>query len=141
LLGYGVAMSGAFFLTLIFGGTVVGIWLSYRAFMRGDTNEERVASRLPAGFKPEWSYRCGDTYVGYETANDRLVIVDYPRNAVMKARDLVSIESWDQSMLGIVHRWVLVNAPQSPKLKIWFRLSAGRRDEMLAKLKGLGPAR
>jgi hypothetical protein len=141
LLGYGVAMSQTLLIALVLGGTVVGIWLSYRAFMRGDTNEERVASRLPADFKPEWSYRCGDTYVGYEVANDRLVIVDYPRNAVMKAREIVSIESWDQSMLGIVHRWVLVNSPQTPKLKIWFRLRAARRDEMLARLKGLGTAR
>jgi hypothetical protein len=134
-------MSDAFLLTVIFGATAVGIWLSYRAFMRGDTNAERVASRLPTDFRPEWSYRCGDTYVGYETANDRLAIVDYPRNAVVKPREIQSIESWDQSMMGIVHRWVVVKVPQSPNLKIWFGLSASKRDDMLAKLKGLGTVR
>jgi hypothetical protein len=134
-------MSDAFLLTVVFGATAVGIWLSYRAFMRGDTNAERVSSRLPADFKPEWSYRCGDTYVGYDAANDRLAIVDYPRNAIVKAGEIESIESWDQSMLGIVHRWVVVNVPQTPKLKIWFGLSASKRDDMLAKLKGLSTAR
>ena len=134
-------MSDAFLLIVIFGGTVVGIWLSYRAFMRGDTNHERVQSRLPADFKPDWSYRRGDTYVGYEAANDRIAIVDYPRGAALKPREIKSIEPWDQSMVGIVHRWVVVNVPESPALRIWFGLSSSKRDEMLAKLKGLSAAR
>ena len=134
-------MSDIFLISVIFGGTVIGIWVSYRAFMRGDTNAERVASRLPADFKPEWSYRCGDTYVGYEPASNRLAIVDYPRGAVVKPGDIQSIDSWDQKMVGIVHRWLVVNVPDSPKLKIWFRLSSSRRDDMLAKLKGLNAAR
>ena len=37
---------------LIFVVTVVGIWFSYRLFMRGNTPEERVAAMLPPDFRP-----------------------------------------------------------------------------------------
>ena len=134
-------MSDTFMISIIFVGVTVGIVFSYRLFMRGDTNAERVAKHLPPDFKPEWSWRHGDTYVGYEAASDRLAIVDYPRGAVVKVGEIESMESWDQSMMGIVHRWIVVSVPQSPKLKIWFGLSASKRDDMLARLKGLRTAR
>ena len=37
----------------IFAAFVVGIWFSFRLFMRGDTAAERVAALLPADFKPD----------------------------------------------------------------------------------------
>ena len=123
---------------ILFGGTIAGIWFSYRLFMRGDTNEERVASRLPKGFTPDWSYRCGDTYVGYETKSRRLAIVDYPHAALVDPREVKSYEKMDEDIWWIVHRWVVVNVPNSPgKLRIWFGLSSGKRDSMLAKLSTL----
>ena len=116
----------------------VGIWLSYRMFMRGDTNPERVASRLPQGFKPEWSWRRGDTYVGYEREGDRLAIVDYPHAAIVNPRDVRSFEPMDESIAWIVHRWVVVYVANPPgKLRVWFGLSAGERDAMLTRLKSL----
>lgn len=123
---------------VLLGGLCVGIWFSYRLFMRGDTDAERVQMKLPADFQPEWSYRCGDTYVGYEPSRDRVVVVDYPRSAVMKAADLRNAGVEDESVMGIVHRWIVVHA-DATKLRIWFRLSPARRDAMLAKLKGLSP--
>jgi len=134
-------MSDTLVMIVLLGGLTVGIWFSYRLFMRGDTDAERVQMKLPADFKPDWSYRCGDTYVGYEPARDRLVIVDYPRSAVMKAADLREAGIEDESVLGIVHRWIVVHAGEpATKLRIWFRLSTARRDAMLAKLKGLSAA-
>jgi hypothetical protein len=64
--------------TGIFAVFIVGIWFSYRLFMRGDTYEEKVASLLPPNFKPDLFHRKGDTYVGYEKAGNRLVLVDWP---------------------------------------------------------------
>src|ERR1035437_7673293 len=46
---------------LIFVGFTIGIWFSYRLFMRGDTDEEKVAALLPSDFKPDLFYRTGDT--------------------------------------------------------------------------------
>ena len=37
----------------IFVVFIVGIWFSYRLFMRGNTDEEKVAALLPSGFKPD----------------------------------------------------------------------------------------
>ena len=131
-------MSETLVVVVLLGGLCAGIWFSYRLFMRGDTDVERVHMKLPADFKPDWSYRCGDTYVGYEPGNDRLVIVDYPRSAVMKAADMKDAGIEDESVVGIVHRWIVVHAGEpATKLRIWFRLSPARRDAMLAKLKGL----
>jgi len=122
--------------SIVFGGLVVGIVLSYRLFMRGDTNGERIASRLPKDFKPEWSWRCGDTFVGYERASDRLAIVDYPHASVVRPSDVASVEPLDEGALGIVHRWVVVNVPRAPAgLRVWFGLSADKRDAALARLK------
>ena len=61
---------------LIFVGFTIGIWFSYRLFMRGNTDEEKVAALLPPDFKPDLVYRKGDTYVGYEKGKNRLVLVD-----------------------------------------------------------------
>ena len=121
---------------ILFGGLTVGIWLSYRLFMRGDTPQERIASRLPPGFKAEWSWRCGDTYVGYEPSSGRLAIVDYPHGTVVPAREVVSIEPVDEGTLGIVHRWVALTVPNSAtRYRIWFGLSSSKRDSTLAHLK------
>ena len=35
---------------LIFVGFTIGIWFSYRLFMRGNTDEEKVAALLPSDF-------------------------------------------------------------------------------------------
>ena len=129
-------MSDTLLLVLIFGGFTVGIWFSYRLFMRGDTNAERVAKHLPPEFKPEWSFRHGDTYVGYERSSDRLAIVDYPYGAVVKPREIAAIEPLDEGVWGIVHRWVSVKIPNQPRqYRLWFGLSSARRDQTLAKLK------
>ena len=123
---------------LIFAAVVVGIVMSYRLFMRGDTNDERVASRLPKPFKPDWSWRRGDTYVGYEGKSGRLAIVDYPHAVLVDPHDLKSIEPEDESVAWIVHRWLVVYVPTPPgKLRVWFGLSRGERDACVAKLKGL----
>jgi hypothetical protein len=127
---------------LIFGGFLIGIWLSYRLFMRGDTNEERVASRLPKDFKADWSWRCGDTYVGYEPSSGRLAIVDYPHGTVVNARDVVAIEPSDEGALGIVHRWLVVSVRgTSTRFRLWFKLSSARRDSTLARLKEIAGLR
>jgi hypothetical protein len=55
-------------LILVFGGVVLGIWISYRLFMRGDTYQ-RVASYACRQLQADWSWRQGDTYVGYESGN------------------------------------------------------------------------
>jgi hypothetical protein len=131
-------MNSALLLVLVFGGFSVGIWFSYRLFMRGDTNAERVAKHLPPDFKPEWSWRYGDTYVGYEPKSDRLALVDYPYGTVVKPRDVESIESYDEGTLGIVHRWVAVNVPQPHKrYRLWCGMSTSRREAVLARLKGI----
>ncbi|SRR5260221_12741878 len=44
---------------LIFVGFTIGIWFSYRLFMRGNTPEEKVAALLPGDFKPDLFYRKG----------------------------------------------------------------------------------
>ena len=123
---------------VVFGGLLIGIVLSYRLFMRGDTNQERVNSRLPKDFKPEWSWRCGDTFVGYEPSSDRLAIVDYPHGAVVRPGDVTSVEPLDEGALGIVHRWLVVNVPKTPAgLRVWFGLSAEKRDAALVRLKDI----
>ena len=127
---------------IVFGGFLVGIWASYRLFMRGDTAQERVDSRLPKDFKADWSWRCGDTYVGYEPSSGRLAIVDYPHGTVVNARDVVAVEPSDEGALGIVHRWVVVSVRgTTPRFRLWFKLSGAKRDATLARLKeiaGLG---
>jgi hypothetical protein len=135
-------MSNTFLSLLIFGGFLVGIWASYRLFMRGDTNDERVASRLPKDFKADWSWRCGDTYVGYEPSSGRLAIVDYPHGTVVQARDVVAIEPSDEGALGIVHRWLVVSVPgTSTRFRLWFKLNGARRDATLARLKEIAGLR
>jgi hypothetical protein len=131
-------MGDTLLLVVVFGAVVAVIWLSYRLFMRGDTNAERVASRLPPGFKPDWSWRCGDTYVGYEAANDRLAVVDYPQGAAVSPREVRSMEPNDESIMGIVHRWIIVSIAEPPKqLRVWFGLNASKRDATLARLKAI----
>lgn len=131
-------MSDTLMISVIFIGVTVGIVFSYRLFMRGDTNAERVAKHLPPDFKPEWSWRRGDTYVGYEAASDRLAIVDYPHGAVVKARDVQSVEPFDESTMGVKHRWMSVKVPQTTKeFRVWFGLSSSKRDAAMQKLKGI----
>jgi hypothetical protein len=123
-------------LILVFGGVTLGIWISYRLFMRGDTYPERVASRLPPGFKADWSSRQGDTYVGYEKAGNRMVFVDYPHATVVAPGEVRSVEPVNESVLGLIHRWVEVTVARNPaQYRIWFRFSGSKRDEILARLK------
>ena len=135
-------MSDTLMISIIFVGVTIGIVFSYRLFMRGDTNAERVAKHLPPGFKPEWSWRHGDTYVGYEAASDRLAIVDYPHGTVVKPRDVESIEAYDDGELGIVHRWIAITVPpQHKRYRLWCGMSVSRREAVLTHLKGILAAR
>lgn len=135
-------MSDALLGTVLFGSLILGIWFSYRLFMRGDTAPERVASRMPKDFKADWSWRCGDTYVGYESSSGRLAIVDYPHGTVIRARDVVAIEPSDESVLGIVHRWLVFTVPDSAtRYRLWFGLSAARRTSTLTRLREIVAAR
>ena len=90
----------------IFAVFIIGIWFSYRLFMRGDTYEEKVARLLPPGFKPDLFHRKGDTYVGYARGSDQLVLVDWPHAKVVSAKEVVSLVPVHESTLGITHHWV-----------------------------------
>jgi hypothetical protein len=120
----------------IFAAFIAGIWFSYRLFMRGDTYEEKVAALLPPGFKPDVHHRKGDTYVGYEKASDRLVLVDWPHASVLPSKDVVSIVPVHESTLGITHHWVAVAVPggQFSPYRIWFQFRRDKRDEWLGQL-------
>ena len=132
-------MKDTLLIAVIFGGFIVAIWLSYKFFMRGFTDEEKVAGLLPRDFKPDWHYRLGDTYVGYEGANRRVAIVDWPRSKVLAPDEIQSLSAEDESVAGLKHRWVVVGVDdaKAPKLRFWFRFSAKARDEWLAKLAAL----
>jgi len=121
---------------IVFGGFTIGIWFSYRLFMRGFTAEEKVASLLPDDFKPDFSYRKGDTYVGYEKATNRLVLIDWPHAKVLAPREVRSIEPVEESMLGLKHHWIAFDVPDSkfPQYKIWFQFRRGLRDSWRARL-------
>jgi hypothetical protein len=121
---------------LIFAGFTIGIWLSYRLFMRGDTAEEKVAALLPLDFKPDLFHRKGDTYVGYEKGKNRLALVDWPHAKVLSPTDILSLEPMDQSMLGVKHHWVTVNVPDPAfsRYSIWFQFRRAKRDEWLGRL-------
>ena len=108
---------------VVFVGFTFVIWFSYRLFMRGDTAKEKVAALLPSDFKPDLFHRKGDTYVGYEKENNRLVLVDWPHAKVLRPEDVRSLEPVHESMLGITHHWLAVGVPGpdfSP-FKIWFQ--------------------
>ena len=119
------------FAIIVFVGFIVGIWFSYRLFMRGHTNQEKVAGLLPPGFKPDLFHRKGDTYVGYERASDRLVLVDWPHAKVLSPREVTSLEAERLSVLGISHHWIAVNVPDAKfsRYRIWFQFAPKRRDE------------
>ena len=121
---------------LVFVVSTIGIWFSYRLFMRGDTYEEKVARLLPPGFKPDVFHMKGDTYVGYEKGNDRLVLVDWPHGKVLSPSEVVSLEPVHESTLGVTHHWVAVNVPDPafPRYRIWFQFRRAKRDEWLGQL-------
>ncbi len=121
---------------LIFVVFTIGIWFSYRLFMRGNTDEEKVAALLPADFKPELAYRKGDTYVGYEKGKNRLVLVDWPHAKELSPNDVLSLEPIRESMLGITHYWVAVNVPDPDfsRYRIWFQFRHAKRDAWLGQL-------
>jgi hypothetical protein len=128
-------VSDTVLIVLMFGGVVAGIWVSYWFFMRGHTDPEKVAAALPEGFKPDWSHRCGDTYAGYEAATNRLALVDWPHKAVVAPKDLRSIAPEDESVLGLPHKWIVVNAlDHAHPFRIWFRFSGASRGRCLARL-------
>src|SRR5258708_29607666 len=133
-------MMGTIIGILIFAGFAIGIWVSYRLFMRGNTDEEKVAALLPLGFKPDLSHRKGDTYVGYEKQKDRLVLVDWPHAKVLSPKEVLSLEPEHKSMLGITHHWVAVNVPDPDfsRYRIWFRFRHAKRAVWLGQLYELG---
>jgi hypothetical protein len=127
-------------IVLMFGGVTAGIWLSYRLFMRGNTDPEKVAASLPKGFKPDWSHRCGDTYAGYEAATNRLALVDWPHKALVAPHELQSVAPEDERILGVGHRWIVVTVATDPKpFRIWFRFSSASRRQLLSRLEGMQP--
>ncbi|HXN16512.1 MAG TPA: hypothetical protein VN878_09040 [Usitatibacter sp.] len=132
-------MGDTLLIVVVFGGMTIAIWLSYKFFMRGSTNKEKVASMLPKGFKPDWAFRCGDTYVGFESASDRLALVDWPHAKVVSPREIISIEKLDDSVWGLKHRWIVVTLddPKIPRYRVWFRFRKGLRDEWYSKLLAL----
>jgi len=121
---------------LVFVGLAIGIWFSYRLFMRGYTAEEKVAALLPSGFKPDLFYRKGDTYVGYEKGNNRLVLVDWPHAKVLSPKEVLSLEPEHETMLGVTHHWVAVNVadPDFSRYRIWFQFRRAQRDVWLGQL-------
>ena len=127
---------------VVFSGITIGVWLSYKFFMRGSTDAEKVAKLLPPGFKPDWEFRFGDTYVGFEGTNDRLALVDWPHAKVVTPREMGSVEKVDESICGLKHRWLVVNVddPKTPQYRVWFRFSSSARDEWYAKLLALKKA-
>jgi cbb3-type cytochrome oxidase subunit 3 len=120
----------------IFAVFIVGIWFAYRLFMRGDTYEEKVARLLPKDFKPDVSHRMGDTYVGYEKARNRLVVVDWPHGKELSPSEVVALEPLQESTLGITHHWVgvKVSDPAFPLYRIWFQFRRAKRDDWLGQL-------
>jgi len=120
----------------IFAVFIVGIWFSYKLFMRGDTYEEKVASLLPKDFKPDVFHRMGDTYVGYEKARNRLVVVDWPHGKELSPSEVVSLEPVQESTLGLTHHWVAVKVPDPafPLYRIWFQFRRAKRDAWLGQL-------
>jgi hypothetical protein len=121
---------------IVFGGFIVGIWIAFRLFMRGDTYAERVAGLLPKDFRPDLFHRKGDTYVGYEQATDRLALVDWPHGTVLAPRQVQSLELVQESMLGVRHHWIAFTVPDSkfPQYRIWFQFRRGLRDKWYARL-------
>jgi hypothetical protein len=121
---------------LIFVVTVVGIWFSYWLFMRGNTPEERVAALLPPDFRPGIFHQKGDTYVGYESEQDRLALVDWPHGKVIPAKDVRRLEPVQETTLGITHHWIAIRIsdPSSPRYGIWFQFRRTKRDRWLAQL-------
>jgi len=132
-------MSDTALIVVIFGGFIVSIWLSYKFFMRGFTDEEKVAALKPRDFKPDWEYRLGDTYVGYEGASARLVVVDWPHAKIMSPSDVRSVTAEDESVAGLKHRWIVIGVddPKVSRLRIWFRFSARARNDWLTKLSAI----
>lgn len=121
---------------LIFAGFTIGIWFSYRLFMRGNTDREKVAALLPPDFKPDLFYIKGDTYVGYEKEKNRLVLVDWPHAKVLSPAQVLSLEPVHESLLGVTHHWVGVNVPDPDfrSYRIWFQFRRARRDMWLGQL-------
>ena len=122
---------------LVFVVMVVGIWASYRLFMRGETHKERVAKLLPPGFKADIAHRKGDTYVGYEKNNDRIVLIDWPHGQALSPKDIRSIEPVQETMVGLVtHYWLAIDVPDPafPRYRIWFQFRRGPRDRWLDRL-------
>jgi hypothetical protein len=139
-------MGDTLLIVVVFGGMTLSIWLSYKFFMRGSTDAEKVAALKPKGFKPDWEYRFGDTYAGFESSSDRLALIDWPHAKVVSPREIISIEKLDESVWGVKHRWVAmkVNDPKVPQYRLWFRFSSSARDAWHAKLvalKNASPAR
>ena len=120
----------------IFAVFIVGIWFSYKLFMRGDTYEEKVARLLPKDFKPDVFHRLGDTYVGYEKGRNRLVVVDWPHGKELSPSEVVSLEPVQESTVGITHHWVAVKVrdPAFPVYRIWFQFRRAKRDAWLGQL-------
>ena len=121
---------------IVFVGMVFAIWFSYRLFMRGDTPKERVAKLMPPGFKPDISYRKGDTYVGYEKEKDRLVVIDWPHSKVLSPAEVRALEPVHESMFGVKHYWIAVDVRDSVsrRYRIWVQFRRAPRDAWLSRL-------
>src|SRR6185295_12708363 len=94
---------------IIVGGLAFGIWFSYRLFMKGDTAKDRIAKLLPQAFKPDMFHQKGDTYVGYESASNRIVLIDWPHCRVLAPGDINALQPISETMLGVTHHWLEVD--------------------------------
>ena len=128
---------GTFLGILTFVGFTIGIWFSYKLFMRGNTDEEKVAALLPADFKPDVFHRKGDTYVGYEKAKNRLVLVDWPHAKVLAPAEVRSVQPESETLVGMItHHWVAVTVPDAgfSKYRIWYQFRRAQRDSWQGQL-------
>src|SRR5262249_31390809 len=102
--------------------------------MRGFTDPEKIAGLMPAELKADWHYELNDTYLGYETASKRLVVIDWPRARVVAPSE-VTVTPEDESVAGLKHRWLVVglNDPSVPRLRVHFRFASKARDEWVSK--------
>ena len=134
-------VEAALLVVLFIVGIAVATWVAYRVFMRGDTDPAHVTSRLPREFNADWSWRRGDTYVGYDRGRDRIAIVDYPHAALVQPSEVRSVETVDESVAWIVQRWLVLYVAKPPgKLRVWFGPSAADRESISKRLREVIPA-
>lgn len=120
-------------------GLFVIIWWSYLMFMKGVHPEQRAQALLPADFKPDQFHVLADTYVGVESAQNRIAVVDAKHVRVAAPGEIVSVESEEESIWGVRHQWLVIGVRDSaaPRFRIWFRFDRRARDGWMQRLREL----